>query len=68
MTDRIWTAAVAAIMVFVAGLYGWNATTDPIVTVDRPLPDLPAVTLDGRPLDQAFFGTQPWIISLWMPG
>ena len=68
MSDRLWPALVAAIALTMAAILAWTWSIDPVVASDDILPDLPAVTLDGVPLDRDFFGDRPWVILVWLPG
>ncbi len=63
--------AVLGLVVLATVAFGavmMSSTADPVVAVDEPLPDLPAVTLTGERLDARFFGDRPWVVLVWLPG
>ena len=68
MRRWLWPAlaSIAALLAFV--VLALVSSNDPVVRSDDPLPDLPAVTLEGVALDAAFFGDRPWVILVWLPG
>lgn len=68
MERRVWTVLMAGVALLTAAAVLWGLGQDPQVDDDRPLPDLPAETLDGVALDRAFFGDRTWLVAVWLPG
>lgn len=68
VSRRLWPALLALVAVVMLAVVGGSWNADPLVPVDEPLPDLPAVTLAGERLDRAYFGDRPWVVLVWLPG
>jgi hypothetical protein len=66
--DVVWRWLRGFVGVALAAMVVSLFVMSPVREVDIPFGELPIRTLDGAVVDQAWFGGQPGVIHVWLPG